>query len=282
MGPGTTPEDHGPSDPLSQPLGAFSEKESQSEFKSTLRTGVFFIFLPFFLPSALSFVHSFVPSFLSFFSSYTRVMFALLEAGVPPSLKKGFLSPHSPADRATPAVAKLCLPRGPGKGSKYVGSQDKGAWQAHSNPCTPDSCPGKRPSWNPAWRSREGPCSHSPGGYQKTPRATLPGTHTPSRLKSPLFHFFPPFPGPQQIVMHKPERKCRSLKSVWLVVTPWSVGRQSPLSIGILQTRTLEWTAIPFSRGSSQPRDRTPSIPSLQADSLPSHQRSPEQAHAHL
>ena len=26
---------------------------------------------------------------------------------------------------------------------------------------------------------------------------------------------------------------------------------------GILQARTLEWVAIPFSRGSSQPRDRT-------------------------
>ena len=26
---------------------------------------------------------------------------------------------------------------------------------------------------------------------------------------------------------------------------------------GILQTRILEWAAIPFSRGSSQPRDRT-------------------------
>ena len=26
---------------------------------------------------------------------------------------------------------------------------------------------------------------------------------------------------------------------------------------GILQTRILEWVAFPFSRGSSQPRDRT-------------------------
>ena len=36
---------------------------------------------------------------------------------------------------------------------------------------------------------------------------------------------------------------------------------------GILQARVLEWVAIPFSRGSSRPRDR---IPALQADSLPS------------
>ena len=37
---------------------------------------------------------------------------------------------------------------------------------------------------------------------------------------------------------------------------------------GILQARTLEWVAFPFSRGSSQPRDRTQS-PALQVDSLP-------------
>ena len=34
---------------------------------------------------------------------------------------------------------------------------------------------------------------------------------------------------------------------------------------GILQARILEWVAIPFSKGSSQPRS-----PALQADSLPS------------
>ena len=27
--------------------------------------------------------------------------------------------------------------------------------------------------------------------------------------------------------------------------------------LGILQARTLEWVAFPFSRGSSQPRDKT-------------------------
>ena len=32
---------------------------------------------------------------------------------------------------------------------------------------------------------------------------------------------------------------------------------QAPLSMGILQTRILEWVAMPSSRGSSQPRDRT-------------------------
>ena len=38
---------------------------------------------------------------------------------------------------------------------------------------------------------------------------------------------------------------------------------------GILHTRILEWVAIPFPQGSSQPRDQT-RISSLQADSLPS------------
>ena len=39
----------------------------------------------------------------------------------------------------------------------------------------------------------------------------------------------------------------------------------------ILQARILEWVAIPFSRGSSQPRDQTRS-PALQVDSLLSKQ----------
>ena len=38
---------------------------------------------------------------------------------------------------------------------------------------------------------------------------------------------------------------------------------------GILQTIMLEWVAIPFSKGSSQPKDQTRS-PALQADSLTS------------
>ena len=37
-------------------------------------------------------------------------------------------------------------------------------------------------------------------------------------------------------------------------VTPWTVACQAPLSI--LQARLLEWVAVPFSRGSFQPRDQ--------------------------
>ena len=55
------------------------------------------------------------------------------------------------------------------------------------------------------------------------------------------------------------------LSCIWLFATPWTIVRQAPLSMGILQARILEWVAIPFFRGSSQPR-----TPALQADSLPS------------
>ena len=41
---------------------------------------------------------------------------------------------------------------------------------------------------------------------------------------------------------------------------------------GILQARILEWVAIPFSRGSSDPGIE-PGSPTLQADSLPSELR---------
>ena len=44
---------------------------------------------------------------------------------------------------------------------------------------------------------------------------------------------------------------------VWLFVIPWTVARQAPLSMGILQARTLEWVARPSSRRSSWPRDQT-------------------------
>ena len=41
-----------------------------------------------------------------------------------------------------------------------------------------------------------------------------------------------------------------------LFVIPWTIAHQAPLSMEF-QARILEWVAIPFSRGSSQPRHRT-------------------------
>ena len=49
--------------------------------------------------------------------------------------------------------------------------------------------------------------------------------------------------------------KVKSLSRVLLFMTHWTVTRQAPLSMGSLQAKILEWVAIPFSRGSSQPRD---------------------------
>ena len=49
----------------------------------------------------------------------------------------------------------------------------------------------------------------------------------------------------------------QSLSHVQLFVTPWTVAHQAPLFMGILQTRILEWVAMPSSRGSSKPRDQT-------------------------
>ena len=50
---------------------------------------------------------------------------------------------------------------------------------------------------------------------------------------------------------------CRlSLQLVQLFASLWTIACQAPLH-GILQVRILEWVAIFFSRGSSQPRDQT-------------------------
>ena len=48
---------------------------------------------------------------------------------------------------------------------------------------------------------------------------------------------------------------CVLLSCVQLFATPWTVAHQAPPVHEILQARILEWIAISFSRGSSQPRD---------------------------
>ena len=40
-------------------------------------------------------------------------------------------------------------------------------------------------------------------------------------------------------------------------VTPWTVARLAPLSMGILQARILGWVAMPSSRGIFPTKDRT-------------------------
>ena len=44
---------------------------------------------------------------------------------------------------------------------------------------------------------------------------------------------------------------------VQLFATLWTVAHQAPLSMGFSRQRILEWVAMPSSRGSSRPRDRT-------------------------
>ena len=44
---------------------------------------------------------------------------------------------------------------------------------------------------------------------------------------------------------------AQALSRVRLFVIPWTVAHQAPLSMGILQARTLDWVAMPSSRGSS-------------------------------
>ena len=50
---------------------------------------------------------------------------------------------------------------------------------------------------------------------------------------------------------------AESLSHVQLSATPWTAAGQAPLSMGILQASILEWVAMPSSRGSSRPRNRT-------------------------
>ena len=62
--------------------------------------------------------------------------------------------------------------------------------------------------------------------------------------------------------------KYQSFICVQLFTTPWTTYSLPNSSVhGILQARILEWVATVFSKGYSQPRDRTP-ISALQADSL--------------
>ena len=47
------------------------------------------------------------------------------------------------------------------------------------------------------------------------------------------------------------------LGHVWPFVTPCTIARQAPLSMGVLQARILDWVSMPSSRGSPQSRDQT-------------------------
>ena len=47
------------------------------------------------------------------------------------------------------------------------------------------------------------------------------------------------------------------ISQVQLFATLWTVARQAPLSMGILQARILEWVAMPASKRYFPPRNQT-------------------------
>ena len=65
-------------------------------------------------------------------------------------------------------------------------------------------------------------------------------------------------------------------------VTPWTVAHQAPLSMGISQTRILEWVAISFSRGIFRTQGSNPGLPHCRKTLYHlSHQGSPVQSWGH-
>ena len=83
-----------------------------------------------------------------------------------------------------------------------------------------------------------------------------PPRHTPHPHPHQLQRAPPSLPSPSPEVFSY-RYVCQSLSRVSLCATPWTVAHQAPLSSGIFQARILEWVAIPFSGGSSQPKDQT-------------------------
>ena len=69
-------------------------------------------------------------------------------------------------------------------------------------------------------------------------------------------------------LMHSDTQLCESISRIRLFATPWTVARQAPPSMGILQARILEWVAMHFFRVLPSPGIE-PRSPALQAASLP-------------
>ena len=60
------------------------------------------------------------------------------------------------------------------------------------------------------------------------------------------------------LMLLKSERESEVAQSCLILCDPVDCSPPGSSVHGICQARTLEWVAIPFSRGSSWPRDRTP------------------------
>ena len=60
-----------------------------------------------------------------------------------------------------------------------------------------------------------------------------------------------------KVLKKESEVKVLVTQSCGSLYNPMTAALQAPLSMGILQARILELFVMPFSKGSSQPRDRT-------------------------
>ena len=107
------------------------------------------------------------------------------------------------------------------------------------------------------WRTRT--CWLSPGKWNKK-RLCYRELKKKVR-KSPPYSRFPHLSEGAERDLHVWHLACmhaKSLSRVWLFATLWTVCSPPDSSVHeILQARILEWVPMPFSRGSSWPRDRT-------------------------
>ena len=105
-----------------------------------------------------------------------------------------------------------------------------------------------------------GPAHVAPLG-KTFPSNLVQSTH-PGRVPTPAQALFPNFFPAHAIELNlvylwKWLCVLSCFSRVRLFVTPRTVTLQAPLSMELLQARILEWVAMPFSRGSSRPRDQT-------------------------
>ena len=70
------------------------------------------------------------------------------------------------------------------------------------------------------------------------------------------------------LVMLSYVQVCLAAQSCSTLCDPMDCSSPGSSVHGILQAKILKWVAIPFSKGSSQPRDRT-QVSCVEADSLP-------------
>ena len=112
-----------------------------------------------------------------------------------------------------------------------------------------------------AWRI---PWTEEPGGLQSTvsKSRTQLSDFTHSLYTVPLFHYKPKVFCNLKMKTHQCPSLvflllCSVTKSCLTLCDPMDHSPPGSCIRGILQTRTLDWVAISFSRASSQPRDRT-------------------------